>query len=287
MEWEAVVFRVVAVDLKPLKSKPYLQTTINMTDQLLNERLDHFSPITLEEMGKVRLMNRTDTKYITSMECLYQLLSQMDCDYYIQEIDKQRMNSYETVYLDTSDAEMFIAHHNGHSKREKVRIRTYVNSNIRFLEIKKKNNKGRTSKKRIQLTKEEDYVKVATDFLNPNCSFEASMLFPHVETDYDRITLVNSAKSERLTIDVNLSFKNHRTGEYKALPDFVILELKQDANKDSFARQLFTDFRLRPTGLSKYCIGSILTDPTLKRNLFKNKLVQINKLSNYKYGVIS
>lgn len=257
-----------------------------MTDQLLNDRLDRFSPITLEKMEKVRLMNRTDTKYITSMKCLHLLLSQMDRDYFIQEIDKQRINSYETIYLDTADSEMFIAHHNGHSKREKVRIRTYVNSNIRFLEIKKKNNKGRTSKKRIQLAKEEDYVQVATDFLNSNCSFEAGNLFPHVETDYDRITLVNLAKTERLTIDVNLTFKNIRTGDHQALSDVVILELKQDANRNSFARQLFTAFRLRPTGLSKYCIGSILTDATLKRNLFKKKLVQINKLSNYQYGAI-
>lgn len=257
-----------------------------MTDQLLNERLDRFSPITLEEMGKVRLMNRTDTKYITSMKTLYQLLSQMDCDYFIQEINKQRMNAYETIYLDTADSEMFITHHNRHSKREKVRIRTYIDSNIRFLEIKKKNNKGRTSKKRMQLTKEDDYMKVATGFLNPNCSFEAGTLFPHVETVYDRITLVNFSKTERLTIDINLEFKNHRTGILKSLPDFVILELKQDTNKDSFARRLFTEYRLRPTGLSKYCIGSIITDSTLKRNLFKKKLVQINKLSNYQYGAI-
>lgn len=257
-----------------------------MKDFRLNEILSCFSPISLKEMEKVRLMNRVDTKYITSMNTLSEILRCMDKNSFIQEIENYRMNSYETIYLDTADSEMFIAHHNGRSKREKVRIRTYVNSHMRFLEIKKKNNKGRTNKKRIQLMHEEDYMKVATEFLNSNCSYKADQLFPHVATIYDRITLVNFEKTERLTVDINLEFKNHRTGCYLKLPDFVIIELKQDAAQRSFARQLLSEFRLHPTGLSKYCIGSILTDTSLKRNRFKNKLIQINKLNNNQYGSI-
>jgi len=257
-----------------------------MKDFQLDEIISRFSSITLEEMEKVRLMNRIDIKYITSMNILSEILRCMDKNYFILEIENCRMNSYETIYLDTADSEMFIAHHNGRSKREKVRIRTYVNSHMRFLEIKKKNNKGRTSKKRIQLMHEEDYMTVATDFLISNCSYKADQLFPHVDTIFDRITLVNFEKTERLTIDINLEFKNHRTGYYLDLPDFVIIELKQDAAQRSFTRQLLSEFRLHPTGLSKYCIGSILTDTSLKRNRFKDKLVQINKLKNNQYGSI-
>jgi len=254
-------------------------------DNQINDILNHFSPITLEEMEKVRLMNRVDTKYITSLHTLCQILLRMNEHYFMQEIEGLRVNSYETIYLDTEDSEMFIAHHNGKSKREKIRIRTYVNSHMRFLEIKKKNNKGQTSKKRIQVQYDEDYMKVATAFLSANCSYEANQLFPHVDTIFDRMTLVNLEKTERLTIDINLEFKNHRTGIYRRLPDFAIIELKQDTAKKSFTRQLLSEFRLHPVRLSKYCIGSILTDSSLKSNRFKTKLMQINKLNNNQYGV--
>ena len=43
-------------------------------DERINELLEKLEPITLEQMSSIRLMNRTDTKFVTSKEKLAQLL---------------------------------------------------------------------------------------------------------------------------------------------------------------------------------------------------------------------
>ena len=95
------------------------------------------------------------------------------------------------------------------------------------------------------------------------------------------MTLVNRDKTERLTIDTNIRFRNLHTGREQSLPDLVIIELKQDGNRPSLARQLLADHHIHPGGFSKFCIGSVLTDPALKQNRFKPILIQINKTLNY------
>lgn len=56
----------------------------------LNPLLTLFSSIGLEEMGKVRLMNRLDTKYVVSLPVLAEILKCALPDYRIQEIKGQR-----------------------------------------------------------------------------------------------------------------------------------------------------------------------------------------------------
>ena len=53
------------------------------------------------------------------------------------------------LYFDTDDYEMYRMHHAGRTVREKIRVRTYLDSLDTFLEVKNKNNHGRTKKKRI------------------------------------------------------------------------------------------------------------------------------------------
>lgn len=43
--------------------------------------LDSFNPITLKEMSRIRLMNRTDTKYLLPLDTLAVLLKRAACDY--------------------------------------------------------------------------------------------------------------------------------------------------------------------------------------------------------------
>lgn len=42
------------------------------------------------------------------------------------------------------------------------------------------------------------------------------------------------------------------------------------------------EFRVLPCGFSKYCIGTALTSPELKKNRFKPKLRMAEKLMNRK-----
>ena len=47
--------------------------------------LANFSPITLEEMSAVKLMNRIDTKYLVCIKRLPDILELLQSDYFVQE----------------------------------------------------------------------------------------------------------------------------------------------------------------------------------------------------------
>jgi len=243
--------------------------------------LDPFAPITLEEMNSIRLMNRIDTKYMTTEEGFLRFISGMETRYYVQETRQTRMCAYRTLYLDTPTADMYLAHHNRRATRAKIRIRSYVDSQLHFLEVKQKNSKGRTNKTRIPLPA-YDYApdEVVRDFLRLHTSYPLGELSPHLAVDYHRITLVDRQQTERLTIDLNLAFHNLRNGQSETLPGLVIIERKQESGKASEGGERLAQLGIRPMGLSKYCIGTVLTDPGQKHNLFKPRLRQIDKLLN-------
>lgn len=96
-----------------------------MTMDLL---ISKFQPISLSEMGGIKLMNRTDTKFVTSIDKLMQLLQMAGDEYRVQEIDGKRNMSYATIYYDSEDYAFYNAHHDGHAGRQKVRVRSYVDS---------------------------------------------------------------------------------------------------------------------------------------------------------------
>ena len=124
----------------------------HQNDKPMIELLNKFNPITLEQMSGVKLMNRTDTKFVTTLDRLRLLLEMAQSDYYIQEIDGERNMEYDTTYFDTQAFDMYRQHQYGHANRQKIRFRTYVSSHLQFMEVKTKNNHGRTKKKRIEVT---------------------------------------------------------------------------------------------------------------------------------------
>ncbi len=117
----------------------------------INKILGAYASISLGEMSAVRLMNRTDTKFVTSYAKALSLLSATKDDYFVQEIDDKRIAEYYTVYFDTPQYDMFRCHACGKANRQKLRIRSYVDSNLSFLEVKTKNNHLRTKKCRMPM----------------------------------------------------------------------------------------------------------------------------------------
>ena len=112
--------------------------------------LKDFDEITLSEMDSVKLMNRTDTKFVFKREFLQELLPILKSQYRVLNIKGNLISSYKTLYYDLNNFQFFLDHHNGKGNRFKVRIRNYVESNLFFLEIKNKY-KGRTAKSRIKV----------------------------------------------------------------------------------------------------------------------------------------
>ena len=120
-------------------------------DSSITNKAQLLPPITLQEMSGIKLMNRTDTKFVATAEQLHDFLLAVQGKYFIQEINGKRIASYHTTYFDTDDYQMYNMHHCGKITREKIRVRTYLDSNETFFEIKNKNNHGRTKKKRISI----------------------------------------------------------------------------------------------------------------------------------------
>lgn len=258
-------------------NKPYPSKRMIMTDIL-----SAFAPISLEQMSGVKLMNRTDTKFVTNEAKLFQLLQMAQQDYFVQEIDGKRNLEYDTTYFDTGSFDMYFQHLWGHTNRQKIRFRTYCISGLQFMEVKTKNNHGRTKKKRIEVTDMDVLEEQKHKFLTKHLRYGAETLQPALNNHFSRITLVNKAKTERLTIDSALSFHNLQSDKHIDMGNLVVIELKRDGLVNSPVLEMLRQLRIHPHGFSKYCMGSALTNPQLPTNRFKYKLIEVRKILHQK-----
>lgn len=168
----------------------------------------------LDRIAAVRLMNRVDTKYLVDERRCMELLERAADQYYVQIIDDCRACRYATLYYDTPQWDMYHLHHNRRLTRQKIRTRTYVETGVTYLEVKNKSNKGRTHKRRMALDRSL-FAAAATDtaaadFLRREARYAPETLSPSLATRFVRVTLVNRAMTERLTIDFDLHFDNVR-----------------------------------------------------------------------------
>lgn len=255
---------------------------MNSSDtQQLNKLLASMEPISLEQMKSIRLMKRTDQKYVTTVSRLLDLLKLTREDYYVQEIAEKRIASYRTVYWDNPQGHPFFQNHQrGALPRTKVRARTYVDSNLSFLEIKKKNNHGKTSKKRITVSNIDSVCRgeEGAFFVQEQTGLDLGDLCPSVGNRFHRVTLVNKGRTERLTIDFDLQFDNFETGRQAALDDIVVVELKRDGRVYSPILAMLRQLRIKPSGFSKYCMGMCYTGDGLRINRFKVRLTRVKKI---------
>lgn len=171
----------------------------------------------LDRIAAVRLMNRVDTKYLVDERRCMELLEMAADQYYVQIIDDCRACRYATLYYDTPQWDMYHLHHNRRLTRQKIRTRTYVETGVTYLEVKNKSNKGRTHKRRMALDRSL-FAAAATDtaaadFLRREARYAPETLSPSLATRFVRVTLVNRAMTERLTIDFDLHFDNVRAAD--------------------------------------------------------------------------
>lgn len=243
-----------------------------------NTVLNQFVPISLAQMDDVALLNRTDTKFVLIDNQLCAALASLTANYQVLDIAGVRCNHYQTLYFDTADFAMYLRHHAGGRERYKVRSRQYVESNLSFLEVKRKTNKNRTVKSRLQTAGiVTGFNSETAYFLHDHLPFAAQALEPKLWNDFTRITLVSKLHQERLTLDLNLRFSHE--GHAVALPSLAIVELKQNGfNPDSPLLQRMRALNIHPTGFSKYCLGVAMLYPNIKHNRFKPKLRLVQQL---------
>lgn len=243
------------------------------------QNLAMFDPITLMEMDGVKLMDRTDTKFLFNINDLESVLNAAKNHYRILDIENNRISRYKTLYFDTENFKLYNEHHAGKLNRYKIRHRTYLESNLGFLEVKFKSNKGRTLKTRIKEINIPDLNSgKAFDFLKKILPFDPIILLPKLWVNYSRITLVNKTSAERLTLDLNLEFE--KDGETKSLNQLVIAEVKQDSKITSPFVAFMKHKHIREGSISKYCFGVASSFSHVKKNNFKRKLLNITKIIN-------
>ncbi len=241
---------------------------------LASPYLDLFDPVSLEEMNGVSLMKRTDTKFLVNKRQLPVILEEASQQYRILSINDERLMSYKTQYYDTPSMTFYHRHHNKRSTRTKVRIRQYIESNLLFLEVKLKNNKGKTNKSRVQLESWTDTLGSKELQFIADTSGQHYNLAPILMNEFNRFTLVDRQMRERATIDLNLRFNQEEFDE-----DLVIVELKQERlSRQSPLFQILKKNRVYPKSMSKYCIGVAAHFPDVKQNNFKRRFRSIEKI---------
>ena len=226
-----------------------------MINSLINNTTQ-FSPISLKNMDEVKLMNRSDTKFTFSVQKLPILLEKLVPFYDVLEINGKRLHSYKSLYFDTDDRKFYNDHHNRRVNRHKIRFREYEDSGLIFLEVKCKNNKGKTIKKRMKVNKipnalSNDHQRYVTNIMGYSLPVSSKQWI-----NFNRVTLVHKKQKERLTIDVNLNYSDGITNG--DLTKVIIAEVKQERmSRSSDFIRIAKDLKIYPMRLSKYCFTTM------------------------------
>lgn len=247
--------------------------------------IHRMAPIELSRMDSIRLMNRVDTKYLTDAGTLDDVLTKAaGRGYMVLEMSGRRIQDYRTMYYDTPSLQMYLDHHNGRLVRQKLRTRCYGTTGRTFLELKSKDNHGRTRKGRVEIDPRlygapslvsDD---TASAWLDGKMTYSGAGMSPSLETVFSRITLVNPEMTERATVDFDIRFNNVRGGASADMGHLAIVELKQDCNLHSTLSDILLECRVKRMRISKYCIGTAMTDTAAKSGNFKQKMISINKM---------
>ncbi len=246
------------------------------------ETLGKIDPVGLDDMSSIRFMNRVDIKYVVPLNKILDLLQLLNGKYKILDINNTRALPYSTTYFDTSDYLFYIQHVRGKAERYKLRYRIYESSGDSFLEVKKKNLKGRTMKWRIF----NDFTPgmFDVDALNLMAKYlpvEPGRLSPSIINSFSRVTLAGLETMERITLDFDINYTDVRSGKKDAFPYLAIVELKKDGNSISCPfNSMMKSLNSYPTGFSKYVMGLALLNETLKKNMIKRRFIILNKIEN-------
>ena len=242
--------------------------------------LQQFHPISLKEMDGVKLMDRCDTKFLFSLNRLPEILQELSGNYKVLEVEGKRISGYDSQYFDLPGFDLYHQHHRGRLPRFKVRKRVYLETGLGFLEVKNKNNKGRTKKNRIPSPSGNAVFSSAPDreLVFSHTGLDPGNLMPVVKVFYSRITLVNQAGAERVTLDMNLRFSGNSREHH--VPQLVIAEVKQDRNNRSFFTRLMQKHGIREGRVSKYCWALISLYQDIPHNRFKTIIRNISKITH-------
>jgi VTC domain len=248
--------------------------------------LTKFRPISLSELNaKAEMLERLDHKYIMSAAQLRQALSLMTEQFDILTIQGKRSFAYSTLYFDDADRHCYYDHHQQRRKRYKARVRHYLDADSSYLEVKLKEQRSMTAKRRLQVAGPVNCLDEHCLAFVSDCFRDAyhAELEPHLEpvvdVEYERVTLVARSGGERMTFDTELRFRANGSS-CRVKPDLFIVETKA-TQVNGIADSSFRALHIRPTQrVSKFCIGMVVTGQVARHNGFLPALRKLDLVSS-------
>jgi hypothetical protein len=244
-----------------------------------------FRPISLDALNaKAAMLERLDHKYVVRAEALRALAPALAAQFDVLEIDGVRSFTYETCYFDDAERRSYFDHHQGRRQRMKVRVRKYVDTALCFVEVKLKDKRGSTVKKRLPYPLDQYGTLDERAMAHVQCSHEAlygrpfeGRLEPVLRMSYRRTTLVAKEGGERMTIDSRIRFGDD--GDLAALDDDVFIVETKSAHGHGLADAILRRHHQHPTdGCSKYCVGMSATGNVQRYNRFRPALARLGAL---------
>ncbi|HUP99340.1 MAG TPA: polyphosphate polymerase domain-containing protein [Aeromicrobium sp.] len=235
--------------------------------------LDMLQPVGLDTLVEhAELMQRTDRKYIASVEAVRQLVAAIGDTHQVLAINDRRYTTYRTLYFDTVDFASARAHVQRRRQRWKVRSRLYVEDQLARVEVKTKDNRGNTAK--VMGISHPDYYGALIgddhDFVARHLSdfpdVRVRDLVPAGEVRYTRSTLSDLTAGTRVTIDWGLSM-HLANGDVWLDDDYATVETKGPLALSSADKALHA-LGLRPRGFSKYVAATSTLVPDIPSNDF-------------------
>ncbi|WP_430784422.1 polyphosphate polymerase domain-containing protein [Actinoplanes sp. G11-F43] len=241
-----------------------------------------FAPVSLAELvGEAALLTRLDRKYLLPAGALPTLLDRMPAGVRVLEIDGRQAFGYRSIYFDTAGLDAYHAAARRRRRRFKVRVRTYLDSGLNFVEVKTRGGRGQTVKERIP------YAGNGVDLGSAGRAYAAQTLdaagispegldfHPVMATHYRRTTLYVPSTGSRVTIDTGLTWQLP-DGATVHMPHSVIVETKSGRAASDVDRLLWS-LGHRPCSISKYATGLAALRPELPSNHWRPVLRNFTK----------
>jgi len=267
--------------------------TLDSSDCGLEKKwlVNPFSPVGLKQLNsKAAMLERLDNKYVVRETVLRQAVAELASHFDILEIGGKRSFIYETYYFDDDKNTSYFDHHQGRRQRFKVRVRKYTDAQICFVEIKLKDKRGITVKKRMDYTVEKYGVLDERAWTHIHSAYRdlygrdfGYALMPAIEVRYQRVTLVAKDGGERMTIDFGLSFSGNNRSHSIDENTFVV-ETKS-ANGNGIADKILRGLHQHPTKrCSKYCVGMAVLQQVQKHNKFLPALRKLGSTQHSRHS---
>ena len=247
--------------------------------------LARFRPISLAKLNAgSAMLERLDNKYVVHLSVLQHIAEFLSAHFDILEIEGKRAFTYETCYFDDAQHTSYFEHHQGRRQRCKIRVRKYADAQSCFVEVKLKEKRDHTIKKRLEYPTDKyrtldarAMAHIKSSYFNTYGREFVAALKPVLDVSYRRITLVAKNGGERITIDSDLVFSgDDRSCVIDA--SLFIIETKS-MNGNGIADKVLRHLHQHPTGsCSKYCLGTALLQQVGKYNKFLPALRKVGSI---------